>query len=123
MPWLYDVLESDVEALRTQFHEKNQAYKQEEEKGREEQAGILILQKELEQFKARLLELVRLISHHRNETVRLTSLSVRYEEATKSKERELEKIRLRRAAFDEQIRGQWTAGLRNVRPFAARAVS
>ena len=98
--------QSELQNLRTTFHEKNNAYKQEEEKGREEQSAILNLQKELEQAKSRLLELVRLISHHRNEAVRLTSLSVRYEEATKSKERELEKIRLRRLAFDEQILSQ-----------------
>ncbi len=99
-------MEGEVEGIRAQFHEKNQAYKHEEEKGRGEQTAILNLQKELEKAKARLLELVRLISHHRNETVRLTSLSVRHEEACKSKERELEKIRLRRAALDEQVRSQ-----------------
>ncbi len=49
---------------------------------------------------------MRLISHHRNESVRLTSLTVRHEEASKSKERELEKIRLRRAALQEQISSQ-----------------
>ena len=103
---IHTQLEGEVSGLRKQFHEKNEAYKIEEEKGREEQAAILTLQKDLEQAKSRLLELVRLISHHRNETVRLTSLSVRHEEAAKSKERELEKIRLRRSALEEQILSQ-----------------
>src|SRR5262249_5245123 len=53
-------LNQEVEGLRQQFHNKNQAYKQEEEKGRAEQGALLALQKELEQAKARLLELVRL---------------------------------------------------------------
>jgi len=96
-------LEGEVHALRTQFHQKHEAYKQEDERGRHEQAELLNLQKTLEQAKARLLELVRLISHHRNETVRLTSLTVRHEEASKAKERELEKIGLRRGALDEQM--------------------
>jgi chromosome segregation protein len=95
-------LEGEVQALRIQFHEKHEAYKQEEEKGRHEQAELLNLQKNLEQSKARLLELARLISHHRNETVRLTSLTVRHEEASKAKEREIEKISLRRGALEEQ---------------------
>ena len=99
-------LHTDMESLRKQFHEKHDAFKKEEEKGHQEQTALLHLQKELEQAKARLLELVRLISHHRNETVRLTSLTVRHEEASKSKERELEKIRLRRGALEEQISSQ-----------------
>jgi len=84
-------LDSEVVALRTQFHERNHAYKGEEEKGRSEQVAITSLQKELEQSQGRLLELMRLISLHRNETVRLTSLTVRHEEAAKSKDRELQK--------------------------------
>ena len=99
-------LDVEVTEVRARFHEKHNAYKFEDEKGRGEQAAVLALQKELEQAKTRLLELVRLISHHRNETVRFTSLSVRHEEASKSKERELEKIRLRRSAQEEQIRSQ-----------------
>jgi len=99
-------LQSDIKVLRTQFHEKNHAYKVQDEKGRGEQSAILRLQKDLEQSKSRLLELVRLISHHRNESVRLTSLTVRHEESSKSKERELDKIRLRRGALDEQISSQ-----------------
>jgi len=99
-------LDVEVGELRASFHEKNDTYQIEEEKGREEQAVVLTLQKELEQAKARLLELVRLISHHRNETVRFTSLSVRHEEASKSKERELGKISLRRSALQEQIGSQ-----------------
>ncbi len=93
-------------SLRSQFHERNNAYKHEEEKGRHEQAELLNLQKALEQAKARLLELVRLISHHRNETVRLTSLSVRHEEASKAKSASWRKSALRRGALDEQIASQ-----------------
>jgi chromosome segregation protein len=96
-------LDGEVRALRTQFHEKHEAYKQEDERGHHEQVELLNLQKQLEQGKARLLELVRLISHHRNETVRLTSLTVRHEEASKAKVRELEKINLRKGALDEQM--------------------
>jgi chromosome segregation protein len=96
-------LDGEVRALRTQFHEKHEAYKVEDERGRHEQTHLLELQKQLDQSKARLLELVRLISHHRNETVRLTSLTVRHEEASKAKEREIEKINLRRGALDEQM--------------------
>ena len=99
-------LDTEIKGLRKQFHERNNAYKHEEEKSRHEQAKLLDLQKELDQAKARLLELVRLISHRRNETVRLTSLSVRHEEASKSKERELEKLHLRRDALDEQQAAQ-----------------
>ncbi len=99
-------LKREVDKLRVDFHEKNQAYKKEEEKGRGEQGTILSLQKELEAAKSRLMELMRLISHHRNETVRLTSLSVRHEEATKSKDRELEKIRQRGVLLKGQIDSQ-----------------
>jgi chromosome segregation protein len=102
----HTALEAEVDDLRKQFHERNNAYKHEEEKGRGEQAIILNLQKELEQSKARLLELMRLISHHRNETVRLTSLSVRHEEGAKSKDRELEKLGQRRTILDGQIVAQ-----------------
>jgi chromosome segregation protein len=45
-----------------------------------------------------------LISHHRNETVRLTSLSIRHEEASKAKQRELEKVQARRTIQNDQIR-------------------
>jgi len=96
-------LKEEVDGIREQFQERNHAYKQEDEKGRDEQSAIAGLQKELEQSKARLMELMRLISHHRNETARLTSLSVRHEEAAKSKDRELKKLRERRAQLDEQM--------------------
>src|SRR6185369_4208516 len=86
--------------------EKNARFKEEDAKGRSEQETVHARLKELEQSKARLLELVRLIAHHRNETVRLTSLSIRYEEGSKAKQRELEKAQTRKEALEEQIRQQ-----------------
>ncbi len=99
----HSALEAEVSGVRAQFHEKNDAYRAEEEQGRDEQGALLGLQKEMEQAKARLLELMRLISHHRNEAVRLSSLAVRHEEASKAKDRELEKIRQRARIAQEQI--------------------
>lgn len=96
-------ISAELEALRLQYQDKNAAYKTEDERCRGEQEAVMRLQRELDQMKARVLELVRLVSHHRNETVRLTSLTVRHEEATKSKERELDKVRMRREALEEQI--------------------
>ena len=97
-------LAAEVEDVRSQFHLKNEHFKDEDHKDRAQQEKVLAQQKELESIKARLLELVRLISHHRNETVRLTSLSIRHEEASKAKQRELEKVQARRAIQDDQIR-------------------
>ena len=97
-------LAADVEDVRSQFHRKDEHFKEEDHKSRAQQEKALTQQKELESVKARLLELIRLISHHRNETVRLTSLSIRHEEASKAKQRELEKVQARRAIQDDQIR-------------------
>lgn len=99
-------LVQEVADLQSQYHKKNDAYKAHEQQGHGEQAALIQLQKDLEHTKARLLELVRLISHHRNETVRLTSLSVRQEEASKAKQREFDKVQLRRGALAEQIQQQ-----------------
>jgi len=99
-------LDHDVSGLRAQFHEREARFKEEDAKGRGDQDAAQHKQRELDQSKARLLELARLISHHRNETVRLTSLSIRQEEASKAKQRELEKVQLRRGALDEQLRQQ-----------------
>ena len=96
-------LSSEVEAIRKDYHEKNERFKEEDRQGHAGQNEVQNKQRDLEQTKARLLELVRLISHHRNETVRLTSLSIRQEEATKAKQRELEKVQMRRSALEEQI--------------------
>ncbi len=101
-------LTQEVETLKAVFREKNDAYKAEDEKGQTELHEAQTLQRSLETTKSRLLELVRLISHHRNETVRLTSLSVRHEEAAKSKKRELEKVQQKRQTLEEQIRSQET---------------
>lgn len=97
---------AELEEFRVQFHARNERFKEEDLKGRDDQEKATAQQKELEQARARLLELVRLISHHRNETVRLTSLSIRYEESSKGKEREREKVALRRGAMDEQVKLQ-----------------
>lgn len=99
-------LVAELAASREEFQAKNHLFKEEEAKGRQEQEAVLKSQRELDQFRSRLLELVRLISHHRNETVRLTSLAIRHEEGSKSKQRELERVEQRRAAYDEQIRQQ-----------------
>jgi chromosome segregation protein len=99
-------LQQDVAALRGQFHERNEKFKHENERGRVEQQGAHQKQKELEQTKARLLELARLVGHHRNETVRLTSLSIRHEESSKAKQRELEKVQTRRSGLEEQLQQQ-----------------
>lgn len=98
--------ESEVGQLRAQFHERHEAYRREEEAGRGEQNDLLDRQKALEQSKARLLELMRLISLHRHETVRYTALTVRHEEASKSKERELQKVQQRRQALETEIAAQ-----------------
>ncbi len=99
-------LAAEVKELQGLFHEKNEKFKAEDHTGRADQDLAQRGQRELEKTKARLLELVRLISHHRNETVRLTSQSIRHEESVKAKERELEKVQLRRAAGDAQIAEQ-----------------
>src|SRR5260221_14317706 len=78
----------DVTELRKQFRIKHDEFKKEESKGQADQSECLKLQKDMESAKARLLELVRLLSHHRNESVRLTSLTVRHEEGSKAKQRE-----------------------------------
>lgn len=96
----------EVESLRDQFHQRNEKFKEEDERGRSDHHAIQQKQKELEQTKSRLLELARLVGHHRNEAVRLTSLSIRHEESSKAKQRELEKAQTRRAALDEQAQQQ-----------------
>jgi len=101
-----ETLAAEVEKLRAEFHAKNEKFKAEDQKARADQEKSQSQHKELEKTKARLLELVRLISHHRNETVRLTSLSIRYDEGSKSKQRELEKIQAKRATLDEQAAQQ-----------------
>jgi len=97
---------TEVEGLRGEYTVKNDLYKEEDSKARAEQEAVQSQQRELEKLKSRIMELTRLISHHRSETSRLTSLSVRHDEASKAKVRELEKVQLRRAAFDEQITQQ-----------------
>src|SRR5204862_58584 len=99
-------LSEELTELRKQFRVKQDAFKQEDAKNQTDQSECLRLQKEMETAKARLLELVRLLSHHRNETVRLTSLAVRHEEAAKAKQREFEKIHERRSSFDQQLQEQ-----------------
>ena len=97
---------AELESIRSEYQVKNDLFKEEDTKARTEQDAVSTLQRDLEKMKARILELARLISHHRSETGRLTSLSVRHDEASKAKVRELEKVQLRRAAFDEQIHQQ-----------------
>ena len=99
-------LATALESIRGEYAVKNDQFKEEDAKARAEQDAVSTLQRDLEAMKARILELARLISHHRSETGRLTSLSVRHDEASKAKVRELEKVQLRRAAFDEQIHQQ-----------------
>ncbi len=96
-------LTRDIEELRTTYHSKHDAFKAEDAKGVSNQNECAQLQKEMESAKGRLLELVRLLSHHRNEVVRLTSLSVRHEEGSKSKQREYDKIRERRLLVEQQV--------------------
>lgn len=99
-------LNESVEALRAQYHEKHDAFKAEEAQGQTGQNELVGLQRELESGRARLLELVRLLSHHRNETVRLTSLTVRHEEGLKAKQRELERATERRGLIEQQLAEQ-----------------
>jgi len=99
-------LTAELENIRGDYQIKNDRFIEEDGKARTEQDAVLTLQRDLEKMKARILELARLISHHRSETGRLTSLSVRHDEASKAKVRELEKVQVRRAAFDEQIHQQ-----------------
>src|SRR5258708_6574883 len=99
-------LTEEVTELRKQFRVKQDEFKKEESKGQTDQSECLKLQKDMESAKAQLLELVRLLSHHRNETVRLTSLLVRHEEGAKSKQREFEKIAERRSVVDTQLAEQ-----------------
>ena len=99
-------LASELENIRAEYQVKNDQFVAEDAKARTEQESVSALQRDLEKMKSRILELARLISHHRSETGRLTSLSVRHDEASKAKVRELEKVQLRRAAFDEQIHQQ-----------------
>src|SRR5262249_8126497 len=89
-----------------QYRIKNDQFKEEEAKGQVDQNQCVLLQKEMEAARARLIELVRLLSHHRNETVRLTSQAVRHDEGAKAKQRELEKVSERRAAFPQQVEGK-----------------
>jgi len=98
----HETLTGEIETLRSDYHAAHDRFKEEDQKGRAGQDDLMAQQRELESNKARLLELVRLISHHRNETVRLTSLAVRHEEVAKSKDRELEKLQARKAALEEQ---------------------
>jgi chromosome segregation protein len=99
-------LTEDLETLRTQFRLKHDRFKEEDAKGQTDQSEVQRLQKAIETAKARLIELVRLLSHHRNETVRLTSLTIRHEEGSKAKQREFEKSQERRAALEEQLQIQ-----------------
>jgi chromosome segregation protein len=99
-------LASELENIRGEYSVKNDKFKEEDVKARTEQDSVSTLQRDLEKMKSRIMELARLISHHRSETGRLTSLSVRHDEASKAKVRELEKVQVRRAAFDEQIHQQ-----------------
>jgi chromosome segregation protein len=99
------MLSEELVELRQQFQLKHDAFKAEDAKGQADLSECGRLQKEIESAKSRLLELIRLLSHHRNETVRLTSLTVRHEEGSKSKQREFEKISERRIAL-EALRAQ-----------------
>ncbi len=101
-------LTQDIDVLRAHYQEAHDLFKEEDQKSRVGQDDLLAAQKELESNKARLLELVRLISHHRNETVRLTSLAARHEEVSKSKERELEKVQIKKTSLEEQFMLQET---------------
>ncbi|OGR91846.1 MAG: chromosome segregation protein SMC [Elusimicrobia bacterium RIFCSPLOWO2_01_FULL_59_12] len=102
----FAALAVEVTDLRKQFRLKHDEFKKEDAKSQSNQNECLQLQKGMEAAKARLLELVRLLSHHRNETVRLTSLAVRHEEGSKAKQREFDKVRDRRASVEKQVEDQ-----------------
>lgn len=93
----------ELEELKAVFELKNATYQEESNKGQSEIEACSVLQKKLQESKNRILELARMISHHRNENVRLTSFSIRNDEAVKSKNRELEKALQRREPLAGQI--------------------
>lgn len=99
-------LHAGIEELRGVYHAAHDRFKAEDARGRQAQEDLMGRQRQLESVKSRLLELARLISHHRNETVRLTSLSVRHDEMAKAKERELERLTARRDQLQEHKRQQ-----------------
>jgi chromosome segregation protein len=99
----HSALAEEIQVLEKECRERTGTFETQNKKGQADQATCLQLQRDLEKTKARLMELVRLISHHRNESNRLSSLLIRNEEAAKAKQRELGKVAERRQGLEGRI--------------------
>lgn len=98
-----DTLSVEIAELDQQSKEQWSAYTVENEKALAHHESARHAQRELESRKSQLMDVARQMSQQRNESVRLQSLSIRHEEALKSKQREVEKLQHRREAIDFQL--------------------